>query len=245
MILKSLPLVIFPLLLICQLSKAAAPIARPNCQDRCGNISIPYPFGIGNGCYLNKSFEIVCNQTSNSPPRAYISSINMELLDIVGGTAFVKGPVIPFNCSGKGASPTSLNFTGSPFFFSFDSCFISVGCNIRSLLNGIGPTIIGCQSTCSNQSYVPDGKPYKFCSGRNCCQVDVMPYELQVFIPHLENLEQDSSGCKVAYMADPTYREVSNVTDDPQVVKDLEYVPMGLAWIMDDAHWKYDIRVMS
>ena len=28
-------------------------IAQPKCNDRCGNVTIPYPYGITVGCYLN------------------------------------------------------------------------------------------------------------------------------------------------------------------------------------------------
>ncbi|KAF6162024.1 hypothetical protein GIB67_002613 [Kingdonia uniflora] len=34
------------------------------CPSSCGNITIPYPFGIGKGCYLDKGYEIKCNKSS-------------------------------------------------------------------------------------------------------------------------------------------------------------------------------------
>ena len=44
------------------LAEAAPPLmAKPNCTSMCGNHEIPYPFGIGGGSYMNRSFEIVCN----------------------------------------------------------------------------------------------------------------------------------------------------------------------------------------
>nr|CAB3479823.1 unnamed protein product [Digitaria exilis] len=38
------------------------PIALPGCPDKCGNISIPYPFGTKEGCYFDPSFLVVCNE---------------------------------------------------------------------------------------------------------------------------------------------------------------------------------------
>ncbi|KAM5558460.1 hypothetical protein ABKV19_020253 [Rosa sericea] len=42
------------------------PQAKPNCTDRCGDITIPYPFGIGDGCYIllkgqENKFELTCD----------------------------------------------------------------------------------------------------------------------------------------------------------------------------------------
>lgn len=64
-------------------------LAKPNCSDHCGNISIPYPFGIGKGCYLEKSFDVECDETSN-PPRAFLRIIKIELVNIT----VVKDPMI-------------------------------------------------------------------------------------------------------------------------------------------------------
>ncbi|KAL8459666.1 hypothetical protein ACS0TY_036961 [Phlomoides rotata] len=33
-------------------------IAKPNCPDRCGDVSIPFPFGTSQDCYLSNQFSI-------------------------------------------------------------------------------------------------------------------------------------------------------------------------------------------
>jgi len=33
-------------------------LAKPGCTDRCGNVSIPYPFGIGQACSLEPGFQV-------------------------------------------------------------------------------------------------------------------------------------------------------------------------------------------
>ncbi|CAL5421505.1 unnamed protein product [Camellia sinensis] len=41
---------------------SATSTEKPNCPKKCGNITIPYPFGIGNPrCSMNKSFLLKCN----------------------------------------------------------------------------------------------------------------------------------------------------------------------------------------
>jgi hypothetical protein len=140
------------LMLMFQLAKAAAPVAKFGCPDRCGAISIPYPFGTRKECYMDERFAIECNETAN-PPRAFISRIKMEVLNISvkTATATVKSPVISFNCTGR-KDGGSLDLTGSPFVFSdFRNVFIAVGCDTRAFMSGIEPQVLGCVPTCGNQ----------------------------------------------------------------------------------------------
>ncbi|KAE8773175.1 Wall-associated receptor kinase-like 10 [Hordeum vulgare] len=39
---------------------------RPDCQQSCGGVDIPYPFGIGAGCFL-RGFEITCLNNNTMP----------------------------------------------------------------------------------------------------------------------------------------------------------------------------------
>ncbi|KAM3245536.1 hypothetical protein ACQJBY_056707 [Aegilops geniculata] len=48
------------------------PITLPGCPDKCGNISIPYPFGMKPGCF-REGFQVTCND-SFYPHRAYLAN---------------------------------------------------------------------------------------------------------------------------------------------------------------------------
>ncbi|KAJ6934377.1 hypothetical protein NC651_009424 [Populus alba x Populus x berolinensis] len=176
-------------------AQAPAGLAKPNCSDHCGNISIPYPFGIGKYCYLAESYDVECNETFN-PPRAFLRSIKMELVNItLGGGAVVKGPVISVDSSGR-QEVLPLNLEGTPFT-PYNNFFIAVGCNTRaSLWTKTGTTEhVGCNSICSNGS------------GKDCCQAMSWPPSLQVFNSTFELIDakQGSDGRKLAFLADPNW----------------------------------------
>ncbi|KAM0916533.1 hypothetical protein ACQ4PT_010091 [Festuca glaucescens] len=49
---------------------AQQPITLAGCPEKCGDISIPYPFGMKPGCFRD-GFEVICNYSFN-PPRAFL-----------------------------------------------------------------------------------------------------------------------------------------------------------------------------
>ncbi|KAF8405747.1 hypothetical protein HHK36_007824 [Tetracentron sinense] len=105
------------LLWLTKASAATPPpsLAKPGCEDRCGNISIPYPFGIGDGCYQNVSFKITCNNLTT--PILTTSTSNLEVLEISlsRSTVRVNSPVST-NCN-----PTDLFIGNLPDSFEVRS----------------------------------------------------------------------------------------------------------------------------
>jgi len=59
-------------------SLSAQPV--PGCQTHCGDVEIPYPFGIGTGCAIEPGFEINCNKTANGIEKPFL--VNVEVLSI-------------------------------------------------------------------------------------------------------------------------------------------------------------------
>ncbi|XVE81198.1 hypothetical protein DITRI_Ditri15bG0043600 [Diplodiscus trichospermus] len=109
----------------CQ-AKGTGTVSQKSCTQKCGDIDIPYPFGVEGGCYLNDWFRIICNETG-----AFISSINLQLRSVLfsEGSVLVYHPITYFKCHNKDNSGISVNLTGSPFFFSnFRSAFWFSGC---------------------------------------------------------------------------------------------------------------------
>ncbi|KAD5802480.1 hypothetical protein E3N88_13840 [Mikania micrantha] len=100
----------------------------PECPERCGNVTIPYPFGIGPGCSAHDTYSVTCNTTFN-PPKPFITSINLEALEIsLEGTVRVNNPV--FNCCNGRTNHLVVNFTNTPFTYSTTATrFTAFGCN--------------------------------------------------------------------------------------------------------------------
>ncbi|KAK4592985.1 hypothetical protein RGQ29_017213 [Quercus rubra] len=211
----------FLLLLTYGLAEAAAapPMARPYCSEFCGTVRIPYPFGMTTArCYLNDWFKIDCIGNGSSV-RAFLPSINMEVLEIkipnrydfLSGYSYyepgivrVKMPIITSsNCTSTGLSNGGVNMTGGPFYFSsYRNKFISVGCNNMALMTGIDPTVrVGCSSDCDNKTMIEREAK---CSGFNCCQTRV-PSGNQVFNVSFKSKEEENNGsekCKYAFLAE-------------------------------------------
>lgn len=128
------------------------------CQYSCGNITISYPFGIEDGCYFDKRYEVICDHSSGSP-KAFLAGVNnLELLNsdrYVGNLIRVNIPVISLN-------PTShangVNLSGTPLTFSrLHNRFAAIGCkNYNTIVKRVNDSTVfgGCLtiSTCALSS---------------------------------------------------------------------------------------------
>ncbi|KAI3964512.1 hypothetical protein MKW92_001678 [Papaver armeniacum] len=65
-------------------------IAKQGCKDKCGSVSIPYPFGMGSPkCYHDEAFKITCGPgqipfIQLSPAAAQIAELTMEYIRFMG-----------------------------------------------------------------------------------------------------------------------------------------------------------------
>uniref|UniRef100_A0A7N2MBX8 Wall-associated receptor kinase galacturonan-binding domain-containing protein n=1 Tax=Quercus lobata TaxID=97700 RepID=A0A7N2MBX8_QUELO len=158
----------------------AFPSALPNCPDKCGEIQIPYPFGLTEGCYLKgiTSFFINCTPNSKGEPLPLTGNVIVTNISIIQGRIdiLMYNTIDCYNELGTRLSYKwewqrrlyNLIFT----IFETQNTFVAVGCDTYAYLNGFQndqPFSIGCLSRCQNISNVVNGKFSRI----GCCQIQI------------------------------------------------------------------------
>ncbi|KAK9283900.1 hypothetical protein L1049_012155 [Liquidambar formosana] len=75
------------LLLVLVLATTVTPTtaqAKLGCSDQCGDLHIPYPFGTNEKCYLNETFLISCDHSSNPPKALWGDGISVTSISLQG-----------------------------------------------------------------------------------------------------------------------------------------------------------------
>ncbi|PIA65080.1 hypothetical protein AQUCO_00100516v1 [Aquilegia coerulea] len=145
----------------------------PGCQLKCGNITVPYPFGMGAKCSIATWANINCNTTFR-PPKPFIGDI--EILQFSETEVRIKNNIAASCYNQSGARivhvPAYTSLLGTPFTFSSTkNKFTAIGCDTIALFSGIQGVNFssGCTSVCGKREHVIQGS----CSGSGCCQTSV------------------------------------------------------------------------
>ncbi|KAL5220159.1 hypothetical protein ABZP36_024872 [Zizania latifolia] len=188
---------VLAVLLLQLLGVAAA--AAANCSTHCGNIRIPYPFGVEPGCY-HDGFNLTCDH-SHQLPKLFLGDGTVEVLDISipsGTVRISSSSIVPTSVA---SGPSKINQTvryhtwgglrkGGPFFISpYKNKFLVLSCsNVQVLLlGGDNTTVNACATYCPPAPQ--KGQPFQFpmrneCSGIGCCSAAIpkgyTSYSIQV-----------------------------------------------------------------
>uniref|UniRef100_A0A0E0KW19 Protein kinase domain-containing protein n=1 Tax=Oryza punctata TaxID=4537 RepID=A0A0E0KW19_ORYPU len=237
----------------------AAPVALPGCPETCGNFTVPYPFGIGQGCFRD-GFELTCDETHRAtPPKLRFAGNGAEVIDISlpDGTVRVATRMLDTGSSLlqlNGSWPACLPANGSLAVSTRHNRFVAMGCNLLANLvanddGGTTPTthpisgdyISVCAALCVVRSALPRDATAASCSGFGCCQTPVAR-GLPSYGVHLNDLAQRSvtvGSYGAAFIADKEWfsgEQRSLQLDflaDPRKLVDSTAVPTVLEWSLD------------
>ncbi|KAF7082422.1 hypothetical protein CFC21_086294 [Triticum aestivum] len=166
-----------------------------SCMTYCGNVEVPYPFGIGpsTSCYLQPGFNLTCD-TSVNPPRLLLGSSDFQVTHISLDNSMVHVVrrdaliTVMSNTERIWVFPEYLGSTKdftfffpgeAPFSLSTRNELVVTGCNAQATLFRHPGIIGGCASLCSNSNDTSTSTGLggssggKYCRFNGCCQTHI------------------------------------------------------------------------
>lgn len=227
--------------------RALPPQALNDCPDHCGNLTIPYPFGIGEGCYMREWFNVTCNESAQPPTLLWADGSFIATNILLADGELQVMNYIARDCYDKEGDQTeNMNTSPSlrlqpPFTISGTrNKFIAVGCDTYAIFKGYrrypndeDRYITGCMSVCDNLDSAVKGS----CSGIGCCQTSI-PSGLKNRTVTLNSYSKheaiwDFNPCSYAFIVEEG-KFIFNPSTSFGELNNTEQLPMILNWEIQD-----------
>lgn len=203
----------------------------PECSRTCGNVTVPYPFGVQENCYLNPSYMVICNTTTG---RARIRGTNVDVVDIsLEGHLRVISPVARI-CYNQTtilfSEDPSVNLSRFPISLT-RNMITTFGCDTRGNIKIGQDYQAGCPTMPGSCNPIVGS-----CSSNiGCCQATIKPAGLTRFKFHVESNggnvgKKGFNKCSYAFIVEDGRYNFSLVNVFDVKKQDLESYEMLLDW---------------
>ncbi|CAL1404496.1 unnamed protein product [Linum trigynum] len=252
-------------LLLPAVTSLSRPLNNPNvihddCSDKCGNVTVPYPFGIGRDpkCAFSDAFLLNCTSPAAARPEVLVfRNITVTKISVEEGTlsGLIRGAYSCYNKSGPMRpyrySNQSITLGDGPFRFSnVHNKFTVFGCDTIALImsGDSGIFIGGCISFCDGVSAAEASRRISaasnssVCPGNGCCQSSIprglktLDFKVESSTNHSHIL--DSNPCDFAFLADDRDFDFGRVNLSEYPNWNPSNASTAIEWVVEEKHCK-------
>ncbi|KAJ0699599.1 putative wall-associated receptor kinase, galacturonan-binding domain-containing protein [Helianthus annuus] len=223
-------------------------LTKPGCESRCGDLIVPYPFGIGTNCSLGERFNIYCNKSVN-PPKGSITEQDHSWIKLISDSTLRTSNLVAKRCSFPDGSWSTTNITSDysrnfPYTISEVNKFTVIGCGSYAWLTSAAKNrtvSTGCMVFCSKPDEVAAAGDE--CSGNGCCESSI-PQNINYYKTQVDSLTNSGNvsfaPCTYAFVGEENVFKFKGISDLRAIdrfdnsFKDMieDTVPIVLDWAL-------------